>query len=89
MPLSTEPPGSLRLEAEHQQKDFLCGPFHASRLLRDAGFEAWEGAPVNQDLVALHAATALPEGDDVSGGPPGAVSVSGVPPGAVSRNEYT
>ncbi|HTX30870.1 MAG TPA: hypothetical protein VMD09_05760 [Solirubrobacteraceae bacterium] len=61
--------------AEAQQKDNLCGPFHAARILREAG-----GAddPLDQDLVALHAGTELPEREL---GPQ-------VPPGAVNRRDY-
>jgi Family of unknown function (DUF6885) len=64
--------------AELQQKDYLCGPFHGARALRDAGMTAWDGEPVDQDLVALHAGTLLPEDD---GGPE-------VPPGAQPRRDY-
>jgi hypothetical protein len=45
---------------ELQQKDNLCGPFHAARVLRDAGVLSSDGEPVDQDLVALHAGTLLP-----------------------------
>ncbi len=47
---------------ELQQKDNLCGPFHAARVLRDAGVLSSDGEPVDQDLVALHAGTLLPRG---------------------------
>lgn len=60
-----------------QQKDNLCGPFWAARILRDAGVEEWEGEPVDEDLVALRAGTVLPDPDDGS-----------VPPGADSRTGY-
>lgn len=63
---------------EPQQRDNLCGPFHAARLLRDAGVIEFEGEPVDQDVVALHAGTALPE---VEVGPQ-------VPPGAVNLRDY-
>jgi hypothetical protein len=43
-----------------QQRDNLCGPFHGARLLLDAGITEWEGAAIDQDLVALHAGTSLP-----------------------------
>jgi hypothetical protein len=50
---------------ESQQKDYLCGPFHAARVLRD------HGVAVDQDLVALRAGTSCaPEGEV----PHGAVS---------------
>jgi hypothetical protein len=60
-----------------QQKDNLCGPFQAARVLRDAGFREWDGEPVDEDLLALRAGTALPEPDEGS-----------VPPGAESRADY-
>src|SRR3989442_1203929 len=50
-----------------QQKDNLCGPFWAARVLTDAGIESWDGEQLDDDLVALHAGTLLPEPDD---GPP-------------------
>jgi uncharacterized protein DUF6885 len=55
-----------------QQKDSLCGPFHAARVLLDAGVGEREGLPVDQDLVALHAGTTVPPGPEV---PPGAESL--------------
>lgn len=61
-----------------QQRDNLCGPFHAARLLRDAGVSDWNGEPLDQDLVALHAGSALP---DVEIGPQ-------VPPGAENLRDY-
>ncbi len=61
-----------------QQKDNLCGPFHAARVLRDAGITEWRGEPLDQDLVALQAGTTLPQ---VETGPQ-------VPPGAVSLRDY-
>jgi hypothetical protein len=48
---------------ENQQKDYLCGPFHAARLLRD------HGVVVDQDLVALRAGTSCALESEV---PPGA-----------------
>ena len=61
-----------------QQRDNLCGPFHAARLLRDAGVSDWNGEPLDQDLVALHAGSVLP---DVEIGPQ-------VPPGAENLRDY-
>lgn len=61
-----------------QQKDNLCGPFHAARLLVDIGVTEWEGERLDQDLVALHAGTSLPE---VEVGPQ-------VPPGANNLRDY-
>ena len=64
-------------DVEPQQKDYLCGPFHAARVLIDHGLAEFEGEPLDQDLVALHAGTALP----VS-------AVDELPPGAASRPDY-
>ncbi|HEY2651568.1 MAG TPA: hypothetical protein VGI50_06590 [Solirubrobacteraceae bacterium] len=61
-----------------QQRDNLCGPFHAARLLAEAGITEFEGEALDQDLVALHAGTALPR---VEVGPQ-------VPPGAVNLRDY-
>ena len=59
-----------------QQKDNLCGPFWAARVLTEAGIESWDGEQLDDDLVALHAGTLLPEPDDGSV-PPGAQSLTG------------
>jgi hypothetical protein len=67
----------LLTELEPQQKDYLCGPFHAWRVLLDCGIAEFEGEPLDQDLVALHAGTAVPVG-----------TVDEVPPGAASRHDY-
>ena len=64
--------------SSRQQKDNLCGPFWAARVLNHAGFDEWDGEPLDQDVVALRAGTALPEPD----GEPS------VPPGAVSKAQY-
>jgi hypothetical protein len=61
-----------------QQKDNLCGPFQAARVLRDAGITSWDGEELDQDLIALRAGTVLPE---VEEGPQ-------VPPGAVNFRDY-
>ena len=71
----------MALSAAHtpgmvQQKDNLCGPFWAARILRDAGIVTWDGETVDEDLLALRAGTALP-------GPHGAV-----PRGAAHRTGY-
>jgi hypothetical protein len=63
---------------EVQQKDNLCGPFHAARVLRDVGVADWQGDVMDQDLVARHAGTVLPA---VVRGPQ-------VPPGAANRRDY-
>jgi hypothetical protein len=57
-----------------QQKDNLCGPFWAARVLNEAGFSVWDGEVIDEDLIALRAGTMLPvahEGADV---PPGAAT---------------
>src|SRR5450631_3417216 len=61
-----------------QQKDNLCGPFWAARVLNESAFSSWEGEPIDEDLVAQRAGTVLP--DDQTD--------AGVPPGAVSRAAY-
>jgi hypothetical protein len=66
------------LVSSRQQKDNLCGPFWAARVLNDAGFDEWDGELIDQDAVALRAGTALPE-------PSGEPSV---PLGAVSKAQY-
>lgn len=60
-----------------QQKDNLCGPYWAARILRRLGIESWDGAELDEDLVALRAGTLLPDPDDGS-----------VPAGASSRSDY-
>ncbi|HZT53252.1 MAG TPA: hypothetical protein VE995_02605, partial [Gaiellaceae bacterium] len=60
-----------------QQKDNLCGPFCAARILREAGIATWDGEPLDEDLVALRAGTLLPESDEGS-----------LPTGASSRVDY-
>jgi uncharacterized protein DUF6885 len=77
MRLSSEPLTAGE-SAQHQQKDSLCGPYHAARVLRNAGVTTWNGAPVDQDLVAVHAGASLPRYES---GPQ-------VPPGAVSHRDY-
>jgi hypothetical protein len=47
-----------------QQKDNLCGPFWAARVLNESGFSTWDGKPVDQDLIALRARTVLPQPHD-------------------------
>lgn len=61
-----------------QQRDNLCGPFHAARILRDFGVTEWDGVRIDQDLVAQHADSALPA---VEHGPQ-------VPPGASNLCDY-
>ena len=57
-----------------QQKDNLCGPFWAARVLNESGFASWDGEPIDEDLVALRAGTVLPDGHTDGSVPPGAVS---------------
>lgn len=61
-----------------QQKDNLCGPFQAARVLREAGIVSWNGEELDQDVIALASGTVLPE---VEEGPQ-------VPPGAVNFRDY-
>jgi hypothetical protein len=80
MQLSTEAAPSTapsRIEPERQQKDHLCGPFHAARVLRDIAGTESGGEPLDQDLVALHAGTALPARAVGPQVPPGAASHRG------------
>jgi hypothetical protein len=60
-----------------QQKDGLCGPFQAARILRELGFDDWDGQPIDEDLLAARAGTILP-----------VPAESLVPPGADSRTDY-
>ena len=48
-----------------QQKDYLCGPFHAARVLRD------QGIGIDQDTVAFSAGTSIASDGEI---PPGATS---------------
>lgn len=57
-----------------QQKDNLCGPFQAARVLWEAGVTEFNGDLVDQDLVASRADTVLPSRQLRPPGPPGAVS---------------
>ena len=61
-----------------QQKDNLCGPFWAARVLTEAGFIEVAGEPIDEDLIAIRAGTVLPDSE---------TEVS-VPPGATSRTVY-
>jgi hypothetical protein len=61
-----------------QQRDNLCGPFHAAQILRGVGVTEWEDEPLDQDLVALRAGTVLPAQEL---GPQ-------VPPGAPNLRDY-
>jgi hypothetical protein len=59
-----------------QQKDNLCGPFWAARVLVEAGFTDWSGEPIDQDLIATRAGTTLPATTGEPSVPPGAVSLT-------------
>ena len=75
-------PGLADIGALHArelpQKDNLCGAFWAALVLQAAGFREVGGAPLDQDLVALHAGTRLPPGSPAEF----------VPRGAASRSDY-
>jgi hypothetical protein len=59
-----------------QQKDNLCGPFWASRVLNESGYSTWDGRPIDADLIALRARTVLPEPHPGSDVPAGAVTLT-------------
>jgi hypothetical protein len=59
-----------------QQKDNLCGPFWAARVLTETGYSSWDGRPIDSDLIALRARTVLPEAHPGPDLPPGAVSLT-------------
>jgi hypothetical protein len=70
----------MAAELGEQQKDDLCGAFHAARVLREAGVTSWDGERLDQDLVARHAGTLLAQASD------GAAPE--LPPGARPRTDY-
>jgi hypothetical protein len=59
-----------------QQKDNLCGPFWAARVLRDFGVTEWDGQAIDEDLIALRAGTVLPDPADRRSVPEGAESLT-------------
>lgn len=61
-----------------QQKDNLCGPFWAARVLNESGYSTWGGKAIDEDLIALRAGTVLPEPH----------AGSDVPPGAAGQTHY-
>jgi hypothetical protein len=61
-----------------QQRDNLCGPFWAARVLRDFGVERWDGELIEEDLIALRAGSTLPDRP----------TEDSVPAGAESRTDY-
>ena len=66
------------LETAAQQKDNLCGPYWAARVLVESGFTEHAGEPIDEDLIASRAGTTLPA---PAGGPY-------VPTGAASMTSY-
>lgn len=60
-----------------QQKDNLCGPFWAARVLAEAGFSSWDGEQIDQDLIAYRAGTTLPVPTTEPSVPAGASSLTG------------
>jgi Family of unknown function (DUF6885) len=73
------PDGIAELHArELPQKDSLCGCFWGAIALCAAGVLEVDGERVDQDRVAVEAATVLPEGDPATF----------VPPGESSRQDY-
>ncbi|MGH7762484.1 MAG: DUF6885 family protein [Candidatus Dormibacteraceae bacterium] len=71
--MNAQPAADVEM-ASAQQKDNLCGPFWAARILNESGFKTWDDEAITEDLVALRAGTLLPEAHDGSDVPPGAVS---------------
>lgn len=67
MPAPTSSPASSPAgdDGFEQQRDHLCGPYWAARVVREVGVCTWEGQPVDQDLMAVLAGTRLPEGAPV------------------------
>jgi hypothetical protein len=57
-----------------QQKDNLCGPFWAARVLNEAGFSVWDGEVIDEDVIALRAGTLLPVAHTGADVPPGAAT---------------
>ena len=49
------------MDGFEQQRDHLCGPYWAARVLRDAGVSTWDGQLVDQDLMATLAGARLPD----------------------------
>src|SRR5258706_16109890 len=70
--------GVLDRSPGDQQKDNLCGPFWAARVLNESGYASWDGKAIDEDLIALRAGTVLPE----------AHAGSDVPLGAASETHY-
>jgi hypothetical protein len=60
-----------------QQRDALCGPFQAARVLREAGIERWGDEELDQDLLAVRAGTLLSDLPPSESVPPGASSLLG------------
>jgi hypothetical protein len=60
-----------------QQRDNLCGPFQAARVLAELGVREWDGDPLDQDLLAVRAGTLLPDLDRAQCVPAGASNLLG------------
>ena len=69
---------ALSGSSSRQQKDNLCGPFWAARVLNESGYATWDGRPIDEDLMALRVGTVLPEPH----------AGSDVPPGAAAQTDY-
>jgi uncharacterized protein DUF6885 len=73
-----------------QQKDNLCGPFWAAKMLNESGFAVWDGEPIDEDLIAWRAGTVLPDAHAGADVPPGAVGYAAyrylLPRGPVERS---
>jgi len=54
-------PALSEMDRFEQQRDHLCGPYWAARVLRDAGVSTWDGQLVDQDLMATLAGARLPD----------------------------
>ncbi len=64
-----------RVDPASQQRNHLCGPFCAARMLREAGFS------VDEDELARRAGTVLPDRPVVGTVPPGAADFAEYPSG--------
>ncbi|MGH3042606.1 MAG: DUF6885 family protein [Gaiellaceae bacterium] len=70
-------PGEGGEEGTAQQRDHLCGPFCAARILAEEGVETVGGESTDQDALALLAGSTLPDPADAAAIPPGAESLAG------------
>jgi hypothetical protein len=74
--LAQRRPSSPTALAAVQQRDNLCGPFQAARVLREAGVERWGDEEIDQDLLAVRAGSLLPDLPPVESVPAGAESLT-------------